>query len=59
MTLPRVIACLILFPILMFGIVSTLRFALDGYGFFGLAVAWLSIFGFMYVTGKWMGADFS
>ena len=59
MTPRRAIICVVLFFFLMLGISYTLRFAIDDYGYLGFAVAWLAIFGFMFVTGRWMGADFS
>ena len=59
MTPLRAISCVVLFVPVMLGINYLLHFAIDGYGYLGFAVAWLAIFGFMFVTGKWMGADFS
>ena len=59
MTPLRAISCVVLFGPFMYGIVWLLRFAIDGYGYIGFAIAWLSIVGFMLVTGRWMGADFS
>ena len=52
MTLPRVIACLILFPIVMGGISYLLHSAADSYGILGVGLTTAAIFSFMYVTGK-------
>lgn len=59
MTPLRAIICVVLFGFVMYGINYLLHFAIDGYGYLGFAVAWLAIFAFMFVTGKWLGADFS
>ena len=52
MTLPRVIACLILFPILMGGISYLLYSAADSYGYLGVGLDYSCVLTSMVLIGK-------
>jgi hypothetical protein len=59
MTLPRVIICLILFPIIMYGFSSLLHLASDNYGYFGLVLTIIALLTSVVLIGKSLGVDFS
>ena len=59
MTLPRLIVCLILFPIMMYGFVSLMHFAEDNYGHVGLILTIVVVLTSVVLAGKALGVNYS